>query len=171
MSIESLTSELLLCMCTELAERTGWEGDCCLEPGQPALLPCTDEDCGRAWARLVRMYPSQHFPRPDANQDLVQECGLQQWALVLDMGAVRCVCADATNCGCADKAADASRVLADTEAGLQGIMCCVESGRCGALEYRMGQATAVGPDAGCGGFRVEVTVAYTMSCCPPAESP
>jgi hypothetical protein len=165
MSFETAITPLLDCMCTALAQQ-GWEGQCCINPGQPVFDSCCPDTGGggTAWARLVNAYPSNAFPRRDV-ENAVTDCGgAQQWALVVDLGAVRCVCEDL--CDCSIKAANAALVLGDAEAAIQGVNCCFSQGRCGTGEYRINQLTIVGPDGGCGGFRLEVVVAYLLACCP-----
>lgn len=166
MSFESAIQPLLDCFCTALAEQ-GWEGVCCIHPGVPQLEMCC-ENGGQAWARLVRAYPSANFPSENPT-NMVDNCvGAQQWALVVDVGAVRCVCDDL--CDCAKKAENASNVLGDAEAGIKGLNCCfADDGACADVEYRLRALTIIGPDGGCGGFRVELLMAHTMNCCPPAE--
>jgi hypothetical protein len=163
-NFEEAMQPILDCMCIALAEQ-GWEGSCCLHPGAPAFDSCCPDSGGggEAWARLVSAYPSTTFPQENIRE--AAACtGAQLWALVIDIGAVRCVCDDLCDCG--KRAANASAVLADAETALQAISCCFTSGPCADIEYRITQLTMIGPDGGCGGFRIELVRQYVFNCCP-----
>lgn len=168
MSFEAAIQPLLDCMCTALAEQ-GWEGQCCINPGIPAFdMCCETEYGGQAWARLVNAYPSSTFPQEDFAAAPGTCFGGQLWALVVDLGAVRCVCMDM--CDCTVKAMNAALVLGDAEAALKGVNCCFVSGPCANIEYKINALTIVGPDGGCGGFRLEVVMQYSLNCCPDESS-
>jgi hypothetical protein len=167
-SFETAVQPLLDCLCDALGA-AGWEGECCLNPGQPSLEMCC-EGGGMAWGYLVRAYPSSSFPAEDFGASSQTNCaGPTQWALVVELGASECVCDDM--CSCAQKAENATRVLAHAEAGLRGLICCFsDAGPCSGLEYRIGGAETGGPEGNCAAFKIEVTVQYSMGCGCPDES-
>lgn len=162
MNIVDSITPVLDCMCTALAQQ-GWEGQCCVNPGIPAFDSCC-EDGGTAWARLLRAYPSTVFPQENftvANSDCNQS---ESWALQIELGAVRCVCFDM--CDCAVKAANAAKVYGDAQAALKGINCCFSSGACLGNEYKITGLTILGPDSGCGGFKIDMLIQAYLNCCP-----
>lgn len=169
MSFEEAIQPLLDCMCDALGA-AGWEGECCINPGQPTLEMCC-ESGGMAWAYLVRAYPSMNFPSEDAGVMSQGNCaGPTQWALVVELGASECVCDDM--CSCAQKALNATQVLTHSEAAIQGIICCFgDSGPCSDNEFRITGLETGGPEGNCAAFKIEVTLQYSMNCaCPPNES-
>lgn len=163
MSFETAIVPLLDCMCTALGE-VGWEGECCVEPGLPVFDNCCEEG-GMAWARLVRAYPSTVFPQEDLSVAL-SDCQVSQWALAVELGAVRCVC---PTCDCSTKAPQASSTLAEAEAALRGIGCCFANGPCRDVEYKVVELSTVGPEAACGGFKIQLLRQYHTNCCPPED--
>lgn len=160
--ISSITP-VLDCMCTALAEQ-GWEGQCCINPGMPAFDSCCESEGGTAWARLVRAYPSTNFPQEDFAIANSSCNGSESWAAVVEYGAVRCVCLDM--CDCAVKTDNATKVLGDAQAALKGINCCFTSGSCLNNEYKIGSLNILGPQGGCGGFKIEITQQVYLNCCP-----
>lgn len=54
-----------------------------------AGLSTTEDEakCGLAWVRLVRFYPTDDFP---AEKEDWSPCGPAGWAVVLEMGVLRC---------------------------------------------------------------------------------
>jgi len=166
-SFETAIEPILDCMCTALGE-AGWEGECCLIPGTPSFDQCC-EGGGEAWGRLVRAYPSASFPQEDGARNLLTECTPNMlWALVVELGAITCICDD--TCSCAKKAENATNVLGISEAALQGVLCCFSSGPCKGQEFIVTGLTPTNGFGGCGGFKIDLVVQYTMSCCPPEES-
>jgi hypothetical protein len=173
-SFEEAMQPLLDCMCDALAVQ-GWEGDCCLAAVEPSFVNCcdgADEDGvggGGAWGRLVRAYPSSRFPAEDGNAGLLTECSqAMQWALVIELGATRCICYEL--CDCAVRAQNATRVLEDMEAALQGVLCCFTSGACRGIEFQVQSIQPTNGRGGCGGFKIQIVRQYTMTCCPSDES-
>jgi hypothetical protein len=168
-TIESALQTVLDCMCTALAEQQveeehAWQGECCLDLAAPSFSSCC-EDGGHAWVKLLRMFPSSQFPRDDVQQLNVGCAGAQQWALVVELGATRCACA--AECGCDETELDAHLILGDMEAALKGVNCCFgDVDSCLTSEYRVNSATPAPPRNGCGGFRIQLTMAHMMNCCP-----
>lgn len=54
-----------------------------------ALISVTEDECrcGLAWVRIVRFYPTDTFP---AESETWSPCGPAGWAVVLEMGVLRC---------------------------------------------------------------------------------
>ncbi len=175
MSFEDAMQPLLDCMCDALAVQ-GWEGDCCLAAAEPSFVNCcedADEEGngggGGAWGRLVRAYPSSRFPAEDGSAGLLTECTpTMQWALVVELGATRCICYELCDCGV--RAQNATKVLNDMEAALQGLLCCFSNGPCRGTEYQVQSIVPTNGRGGCGGFKIQLVRQYTMTCCPPNES-
>jgi hypothetical protein len=160
-SFSDAMEPLLDCMCESLA-LAGWEGDCCLVPGLPSFDTCTKTG-GEAYIRLARAYPTQNFPREDRGTGMSQCMGTSVWALVLELGATHGICDDMCDCG--KKAANADNVLRIAEAGLQGVICCLEQGPCIGTEYVVTNMALNPPFGGCGGFKIDLVIQYVMACC------
>lgn len=168
MAVDSSTLELSMqslldCLCVALGT-AGWEGECCLEPGVPAWGACCsdggDGPTGKAWARLIEVYPTERFPTQ--SQAVDPSGGTTQWAMRVELGATTCVCFEM--CDCDVRMKSARRVLNMAEAGLSAMACCSDqSGMCSDL--RVVGLTMVGPEADCGGFNLQVVVP-TQVCCP-----
>lgn len=173
-TMESVIEDVLFCMCSTLATQTGWTGECCVVPAKPSLESCCTRDqdgdpVGFAWGRLVRAWPTRRFPQEDfRGQDFTCD-DRSQWALLVELGATICICADM--CGCEQKAQNAHDVLAVAEAGLQGAICCFTEGVCAGREYLVTGMQPLMQQADCGGFTIELIIQYDLGCCPPDESP
>jgi hypothetical protein len=150
--------QLLACLCTALGE-AGWEGECCVKPGEVAWDSCC-EDGGMAWVRLISIFPTDRYPFQGSPVDLTRSD--TAWAARFEMGALTCVSAEA---GCRED--ETERVYAMAEAGLRAIGCCaVEDDVCGDL--RVGGLNMEGPRGMCAGFRIEVFASIGV-CCDDAQ--
>lgn len=161
--VEAQLRELLNCLCTALGA-VGWEGDCCLEPGEVVWdTMCNDAAMeGKAWARLVQVYPSERFPAPSPPASLVK-CGTAL-SMRVELGAIACVCWEV--CDCDVREANAHLVLVMVKAALESVACCTPDG-VDPEEVRLVQLDTVGPEGGSAGFVMELVVP-TDVCCPSA---
>lgn len=92
--LSPIMDALRVCACTALADTLGGPVDCrCnLIPGTTAVADACSckgrDDCGMAWVRLVRMYPSgDRFPAQDTS---VKNSCTAVVAAVLEVGVYRC---------------------------------------------------------------------------------
>lgn len=165
-TLEDLAQQLLDCLCAALGA-AGWSGSCCLEVG-PAIFDdcCTDKETGepggKAWVRLIDIYPSTRYPNPAQPSDLVNE--ETELAARFEVGAATCMCFEL--CDCETRSANTSRALRIAEALLAALACC-ESDISGCLtDVRFAGLSQVGsPEEGCAGYAATVTVPYKL-CCP-----
>jgi hypothetical protein len=157
---EPLLREALGCLCAALGQ-AGWEGECCLEAGELDWeTVCDDADTpGRAWARLLNVYPTPRFPDQGGPADPSSDAS--EWAMTFELGAVMCLCPE---CGCEARDEQASTVLRMTRAALEAVACCTLGGACG--ELAVSGLEQIGVLGGAGGFAMQV-VAPISICCPP----
>lgn len=165
-----LAVELLECLCAQLELTVGGPVcRCCLAAGAgvPADFCC---DCGgghgQAWVRVARIYPTTaRFPNAQVEPD---KCALGMWAVELELGAYRCA---ATVDGrgnppsCERVTRDAEVILDDAAAMRRAANCCFRAGEVG-RQLMVGQWQPYGPDGGCIGGSMVVTV-RSADCCPP----
>jgi hypothetical protein len=157
--MESAMQTLLNCACVSLGQ-VGWEGECCLEPAMVVWDQCC-EDGGKAWARLINIYPSASFPGSSPPADPTK-CETQ-WAMNIELGAITCICFEL--CDCEVRAANVTKVMDMTAAMMQAMACCADS--CG-LDVRVGTVTtnSGSDDGSCAGVTMQVVVPLANFCCP-----
>lgn len=176
--VEAVAVALLGCVCTELAKpRTddpdlpGWVGECCVLPGNQAMIVDCCPTGGQAWVVLQNSYPTTRFPAQDVGSSQAK-CGQIGFATIFEIGVTRCVCVaqdDGSDCTCDEKEQDASNIFADLKATLTGIICCfTQSGLVGCDEddFRIMSFSPLANQGGCGGHTVTVAVLQPMPCCP-----
>lgn len=165
-----LAQELSTCFCNELAAVSAPVGCCCLWPGlEVAWDSCTP---GQAWVRVAQVYPvGTRFPTPDTGLD-VGVCGaLGGWAVVLELGALRCMPQPGDNGdlpSCTDYDDTERMVLADAHAMRRAVRCCDWRANAGAdpeAQVLFGSWQPVGPAGACTGGLMQITVqAYGCLC-------
>jgi hypothetical protein len=172
-----LAAEALLdCLCELLeASRRGPVCACCFYPGQ--VVP-TDRCCqcdlpngttgeGMAFVHVVRIFRSTgSFPELAAVPD---ECG-GGWGAVLNIGVYRCAATitdDGDPPSCEQIEDDAKALMSDAAAMRRAASCCFPNllGEMGGGRYLLGEYSTIGPDGGCMGGRLQVTVEFA-DCCP-----
>ncbi|MFC7721151.1 hypothetical protein [Nonomuraea recticatena] len=165
-----LAEELLACFCAALEETTaGAPCRCSLLPGaQVAADLCCDcgNGNGQAWVRVDSMWPTtarwpQRLGEPE-------KCPINLWAVQLELGAFRCA-AKVDNRGRPPSAArltrDAEIVLDDAAAMRRAISCCFRTADEPKRRLVVGEWRPLGPDGGCVGGFMQVTV-KADDCCP-----
>jgi hypothetical protein len=152
-------------MCTGLGA-AGWTGDCCLEPGEVAweTLCINGDEPGKAWARLVQIYPSPRFP--SAGEPVNPQDCQAQWAMRIELGAIACMCWE--QCDCDIKQANARLTLNMVQAALQSVGCCWPDVPV-KPDVRVAELVTVGPEGGSAGFVMQL-VLPTEVCCAPVPS-
>jgi hypothetical protein len=163
MSWNDVAQALLACACEALAAQDPpWTGECCVTVNQPEYDSCDGGDCagGQLWVRYLRTYPSTNLPAEDPSADLTK-CGTR-WALLFEVGVVRCVCWDM--CDCEQKNTNSQLVIDDAEALLKGLVCCFAEGTCVGLDGRVISQDSIPMETGCAGSKVTVAIG-TGTCC------
>jgi hypothetical protein len=123
-----LAEILLACLAAEVDQLADPPTHVCLRVGatvDPQLSTYVDECCdGVAWVRVDTVYPSDSFP---AKNTVPSPCGPLGYAVVLEMGVVRCApTPDAEEViTCEEWTALADAVLADAAAMRRAVCCFV----------------------------------------------
>lgn len=121
-----VASGLLGCFRTYLQLQQNPPGKIMMRAGEVSAAISTVEDecrCGLAWVRIVRFFPTDVFP---TELETWSRCGPAGWALVLEMGALRCApIGDAANLPADDewRLAVAQQML-DAAAMRKAVDCC-----------------------------------------------
>lgn len=165
-TLETTMQALLDCLCVALGG-AGWEGSCCLETGPIVFDECcsnavTGEPGGKAWVRLIDIFPSLQFPLPSQAADLTAD--QTQLAARFEVGAITCICSEL--CDCETRNENARRTLAIAEAALVSLVCCTTPTSGCLTDARFAGLSQVGSaDSGCAGYSMVVAVPYQV-CCP-----
>lgn len=164
----SLAGQVSDCVCAALrAERAdgiSWEGTCCVWPGAAVAFESCCEDGGQAWVVVQSADPTTTFPQADPTG--LSGCrSMHTLAVKMEVGVLRCVCAD--DCDCDAKEESAAAVLSDLQAVLTGLQCCFGDGNgpCSGSDWRLLNFSLIGPDGGCAGSRFAIVVEAPMPCC------
>ncbi|REF00618.1 hypothetical protein [Thermomonospora umbrina] len=118
------------------------------------------------WVRLQRIYPTTSPWPQEATTPLPCSAG-GAWAAELVMGVYRCVAAVDDNgdpATCEQVFNDAEKLLSDAAAMRQAALCCFPATEEGP-DVLAGEYRPIGPNGGCGGGQMLVTVRFT-ECCP-----
>lgn len=156
-------SQLADCLCSALqeqeypSEEAQWQGECCVWPAAEVAFDNCCEKGGQGWVTVQGGGIAGEFP--DINS-APSDC-TQTLAVTYEIGVLRCVCAEAT-CGCDRKEADAANVILDFQAMLKGISCCLNEGD---DEWVMQSFQFIGPEGGCAGSSMLITIREPMPCC------
>lgn len=173
MAIIDTLNALIECVCTALrADRAevedNWVGECCIQFGREVAFDSCCENGGMAWVTASGGYPSMPSPSltpSPSTKDWGEDCSAHRNTMRVEVGAIRCVCFD--QCNCDAKERNASLVYQDFEAAMRGIVCCFENDPlCGGKGWSMTGWEIVGPDGGCGGFKIHLLVEQPLPCCP-----
>lgn len=156
-------ARILDCVCSTLKDSDRgtqvWKGSCCVWPGAQVALDECCKDGGQLSIVLVNGYPSKRFPAQDATPTTCPGT----LAAVYQLQVTRCV-ADAVQ-DCDQKEKDASLIMADLVAMIRGINCCFrDEDTCG--EFVLNSFKTFGPEGGCSGSIVDITVQESYPCCP-----
>lgn len=122
-----LAYELLGCLEQEIAKVLKPPKYTGLRPGSSVdfLLSTTSDECceGLAWVRVVRFYPSSaRFPLQDEEPSVPF---IGSWAIVLEMGAVRCAPTPAeTSIPTNDQWNAVVQAIMDDGAAMRRALCC-----------------------------------------------
>jgi hypothetical protein len=129
--VAPMAADLVACLVAAAAEIPNQVSDnpriACLRPGDRVELLIAqnrDECCeGLMWVRWVRAYPSsQAFPAPDS---LPSRCGITRWAVVFELGAVRCApTSDMDTIPTCAEWDEATLNVYDDGAAIRRAMCC-----------------------------------------------
>lgn len=168
-------ANLVDCVCAALKspdrpEDDRWAGDCCIYPGggRPPSIQCCEGN-GLLSVNVQNGYPTSNFPTQTTT---APECGagLLSMATVYEIKATRCVGLPSLECGCDCRELNASRLINDLQAILQGINCCFEpSGADDCARYVINSWQLLEPSGGCSGVVVSITAESDGICCPPEE--
>jgi hypothetical protein len=159
MTLAEIMAELSDCICTQLT-LVGWDGECCIWPGTNVSFDSCCETGGQAWIVVKNAYPTTNFPRADSGTQM--RCGTSSIAQVIEVGVIRCVCADL--CNCLQKEIDANKVLNEAEALLKGVWCCLGDDDCD-VAWSFTSLNYIGPEGGCAGSRITLVVELPAPCC------
>lgn len=159
------------CLCAQLADVSAPAACCCLMPGETVVW----DDCsnGQAWVRLAALYQTDQFPTATNG---TRACGgMEGWAATFELGVIRCMPSpDETGAlpTCEEYAETDRLVQADALAMLRTVMCCDWRTGCNLTGRRAvtGGWTPMGPEGGCVGGRLMVTVELSGCVCDPAPA-
>jgi hypothetical protein len=169
--IAPIALTLLDCLRTEMAKTPTPPGKVELRPGDSvaALISTTEDECcaGLAWVRPDADFPSGQFPAQDEG---AHKCGPVQWAVTLEVGAMRCApVGDAQTLPTAEQWAEAAFTQLDDRAAMRRAICCLQS-----ADSMRGRLVQVGPGlplpvaGACTGAIYTVTVSAPACDCPQA---
>lgn len=169
----SIAADLADCVCAALKdtarEETAWAGDCCVHPGSQVAWDSCCEGGGQAWVALQSGFPTTTFPILDtATSETTCTTGIVSLGLVFEIGVLRCVNSEVN---CDQFEADAAAILDDLKAVLNGLNCCFTAATDDCDRgWRLNSFEMVGPEGGCAGVKISITVNTSYPCCPtPSE--
>lgn len=170
-----LAQALVGCLETEMARVADPPASVCLRPGQQVdpLLSVTEDECcsGLAWVRIESVYPSSDGIFPAQDDQAGVPCNPRGWAVVLEMGAVRCApTPDAYSIpDCGEWTAVVDKTMQDAAAMRRAVLCCFDGLD---LTYLLGAWSSLPVAGRCAGGTMTVTIeADQLDCCPDDESP
>lgn len=166
-----IAQQLLTCLESAYATSTNEApGEICLRVGQVPFSIGTNEDLcctGLAWVRIVQIYPSSVFPVQDQT---VIPCPGSQYAVELEMGAVRCLPDHGAKSGASCDEWTASFLEVDEDAAvMRQALCCMrdnlDTGFTGDT-FLAGAWQPIDGQGGCIGGTMNVTYSYDCLECP-----
>lgn len=166
----AIAADLAQCVCTALkAESRGedvWTGECCVRPGSQVAWDSCCEGGGQAWVVMLTGFPTTRFPLQDgATAD--PNCGVISFGLNFEVGVLRCA-SGSTECDTME--AEAAKAFGDLQALLIGLNCCFGAAdEDGDRGWRLNSVAMVGPEGGCVGSKITITVNTEYPCCPITE--
>lgn len=170
--VAPVAADLLLCLSIELAKVpnpvSGEPRPVCLRPGDRVdlLISQTQDECcdGLAWVRLVRMYPSVRGKFPSQDSD-VEMCDVLRWALVFELGAVRCApTPEAGDLATCDEWSDVTLNQYDDLAAIRRTFCCYQEQNIDRL-VSVDSAEPITVEGGCTGVRMLATISAPSCDC------
>lgn len=163
---------LLDCLCVAISEThpvASQPAYCCFRVGDTVAQDAgTGEDLccsGLAYVRRALIYPTgDTFPNPETDI-AVGGCGILAWGLSLEMGILRCVPTGTSQRGptCDEWNAHAAIDAMDQVSLIKALCCFMEFYDPG--DISVGQVAPFGPEGGCGGNVLGITVMLTNSLC------
>jgi hypothetical protein len=144
-----------------------------LRPGSvmDLLLSMESDECcrGIAWVRVDAAFPSlTNFPNPDLSP--MQRCGVQQWAVRLEIGIARCApTPGARTLVSSDTWNNSADQIYDDFAVLDKAICCFTDGYKRA--WVAGQWSPLPVSGRCMGGSMQLTVAVPACNCGSDDSP
>lgn len=135
------------CCCVMFGADVAWD-DC----------SCDGRRGGMAWVRIANVYPTATFPSPYTGQP--GPCGgaYDGWAVTLELGILRCaptIDERGRLPRCDQNWSAARRAAADAHLMRRAVMCCSWAGD---RRYIVGSWEPLGPEGGCHGGVMTVTV-------------
>lgn len=180
--IFDIASDLLDCACTALATTdAGCPDRACVLAGGLAWDSCGDDACGQLSVGFASQYASSNFPTPaatTAGQFKTGMCGHPLIVFNLMVTILRCVPSggpDAEPPSCESLQAAAETAVTDALTVKYAIECCLvgmrdtrdANGRKVVNYWSTGTQNYVGPEGGCGGSQLPVTIGLINNCdCP-----
>lgn len=171
LDLATLLVSLKNCVCSSLVgpdpETPRWTGDCCIWPSSQVAWDNCCEGGGQAWVALQSGVPTSRFPAADTTPII---CSNRRLAFTIEVGVIRCVNAE-PDTDCSVKEADVADIIADFQAVLAGIVCCLgdDSGDC-PFDWTVANIAFRGPEGGCAGSTISIIVSQPFPCCPTEES-
>lgn len=169
--IAPIADALLDCLRAEMAKTEVPPAKVEIRPGDQvaALISTAEDECcaGLAWVRADTDFPSATFPFPDEGG---HKCGPVQWAVTLEVGAMRCApVGTAEQVPTAEQWAAAAYTQLDDRAALRRAICCLQAseamqGR--RIQYQPGLPLPV--QGACTGAVYTVLVSAPACDCPEA---
>lgn len=157
-----LVEELLECYETELAKMEDPPGSIGVRPGTNVdfLMSMSDDECcsGLAWVRPETFFPSSGpFPTQDT---VAQKQGARGWAVVLEMGFVRCApTPDEHSIPTNEEWLSVTQSVMDAAAAMRRALCCMAGKSPGrAQQVLAGQWRPVAVEGGCVGGVLPITI-------------
>lgn len=175
--VAPIASNLVLCLTAESAKVPNPPSETsrvvCLRPGDHVdlLMSSTEDECcaGLMWVRFVRMYPSAQgkFPAQDGR---VTPCDVMRWAVVFELGAVRCSPVGTTEVlPTCDDWTDVTLNTYDDLAAIRRALCCYASSYTDRL-IMQGVAEPLTTEGGCTGVSMLVTISGPACDCQEAST-
>lgn len=165
-TLATLLVDLKNCVCASLVgpdpDNPRWVGQCCIRPSsQVAWDNCCDSG-GQAWVAIQSGVPTTRFPAADTSPII---CSTRRLAFTVEVGIIRCVNAEPDQ-GCDTYEDDAANIIADFEAVLAGIVCCLgdDTDEC-PFNWTISNIAFVGPNGGCAGSTISLIVEQEFPCC------
>lgn len=171
LDLAALVVRLKTCVCAALVgpdeDNPLWTGQCCIWPSSQVAWDNCCESGGQAWVALQSGVPTSRFPAADTSPII---CSSRNLAFTIEVGVIRCVNAE-PDTDCDVKEDDVANVIADFQAILSGVVCCLgdDADEC-AYNWTISNIAFRGPDGGCAGSTITLIVEQPFPCCPIEES-
>lgn len=158
--VTPLAEALLACYATEIAKVSDPPAQVCLRTGDVVnfLLSATEDECceGLAWVRAANVHPTIDFPEQQA-APLGVAGQIVSWAVVLELGAVRCAPTPGhQSIPSCDEWTALTEKVNDDAAAMRRAMCCFAKPRRGRVLPGLWEPLSV--EGGCTGSTMTLTV-------------